>query len=295
MGDAVASASVIVEQGSVAQDMSTQATALAGESGIASATLDPGASGIVEIDIVADAGEGTKGVWILDLDTSAGGTFYLTVNGVPTAPIAYDATDEEIGDALEALPNVNSVTVSAGSDDGDIQFDDPIEDIVVTVVDIDLTTPGTIAITEDTEAVAPSASAGSSAITAAIAAVDDVQLRGAITTVADPVVSLSGASASITEAESTSFTVSSTLTTPGAVVSLHYVSSGVEAALPSWARIVDKGDPVRGTNANAGQAVVYFNPASADVDGTHVFVVKVTDDNGEEGFGVFTLTITDPS
>lgn len=50
--------------------------------------------------------------WTLTV-TATGGTFTITVDGHTTDPIAYNANDAAIKTAVEALPNVDTVTVSS--------------------------------------------------------------------------------------------------------------------------------------------------------------------------------------
>jgi hypothetical protein len=291
---AQARASVVVAEGVVAQDIAAIATELALEAGIASAVVDPGAQNIVQVDILADADDGTEGVWILDLDTSDGGTFALVVNGAQTAPIAFDATDPQIKAALEALPNVNTVSIAAGTDDGDITFESPVEDIVVSVVDIDLTNPGTVAIVEDTEAVAGSAAAGAAAIVAAIAAVEDASnvdrsvLYGEVIEVEVPVATISDNTPTLAEDEVAAVDITFAL--------VGSTEARVDAVgLETWMRFTDFGDPVRGSHYRSGQARLLLNPAGADVDGTYVVSVICTDDNGNIGSASITVTVNDPA
>lgn len=292
--NAVAQASVIVEEGSVAQDVGTKATALAAEAGIASASADPGQSGIVEIDIVADADAGTKAVDDIDAGEASDGTYTIGVDGVATAPLDHDADAAAVAAALEALPNVNDVTVTgAGTavSPFNVTIDDPVGPHAITFTDVDLVGPsGTEGVTEDTAGVAPSASAGATAITDAITAVDDVQLRdGAVDSLAPPVPAASSATPSISTNDAiASVDITTTVSAESGIVELRlfYVSSGVVTGIPSGVRYQFR------TN---GTGRIIFNGNGALADGTYVFVVEAIDANDRRGYEVITLTVSNQS
>lgn len=296
---AQATASVVVEQGAVAQDIAALATALAGEAGIASAVVDPGAQGIVQVDIAATADAGTKTVYNVDTGTHTSGTATLSVDGVPTIVTDGDsaATVEAL---LEALPNVNAATVTGagtGASPWNITIDDPVGPHTITLVTIDLAGGTGESADIVTPGVLPDADAGAAAITAAIAAVNNNELFGSIVKVEAPVVTADDDTPTISVNNAVaSVSISSVLTgSSEARCELSYVVAGVVTAIPSWVRFQDMGDPVRGSHYNSGKARIIFNENGAVTNGTYVFVVTVTDDNGLVGHETITLTVTNQS
>lgn len=69
-------------------------------------------TGLVRRDVVI-GGEGVTG-WTLDVTgTPTGGDYTLFVNGVPTAPIAHNATHTAIASAINGIQGVTGVTVTS--------------------------------------------------------------------------------------------------------------------------------------------------------------------------------------
>jgi len=297
---AQARASVIVEQGSVAQDIAAQAALIAAEAGIASAVVDPGAQGIVQIDILATANAGTKSVDDVDTGTHTGGTALILVDGVATVPIADGASAATVEAAVEALPNVVAATVTGAGTDASpwrITIDDPVGPHVVTIDGTALTGGAGEGVAQITPGVLPDAGAGATAITDAILAVNNSELYGDVIQVEAPVPTADDDTPAISVNNGViAVTISSVLAgSSEAVVSLSHVVDGVVVAQPSWVRFVDQGDPVRGSHYNSGKARIIFNENGAVTNGTYVFVVSVLDDNGLSGYEVVTLTVTNQS
>lgn len=93
-----------------------------------------------------------KEVASVDRGTSTGGTFTLTVDTVPTAAIAWNATAEDVKTALELISTVDLVTVTGTGTVGDpwiCTFDSPIANLAVSGAGSLTGGDATLTVTED--------------------------------------------------------------------------------------------------------------------------------------------------
>jgi hypothetical protein len=297
---AIATASIVPDE--FAQSITALEVAIEAEAGITS-VVDPGSDLVVSVEATA-SDAGTPAVYTIDLDGADGGTYALTVDGISTIPLLFSANDASVKAALESLSIVGEVTVATG----EITFDDPVRDVAVVLVDIDLTNAGSPVVTEDEEGVAPDSSAAATAITDAIAAVAldepptpcQIAPGHVVEEFGDPVLSNSATMDAITLAEDEVATVTFATVLSGA--SAATVALGdVPEALGGVATLVDHGNlgvhpsALSAAERNQGSATLTVDPDDADLDGVYLVAVIVTDENGRSDYNIIEITITDPA
>lgn len=278
MAAATATASIVPT--TVAQDIATLETGLEGQTGITS-VVDPGAQNIVSVDAEA-SDAGTPAVWIIDLGGADGGNYAIAVDGLQTANIAFNADDATIKAAIEALDNVTTVTVSAGLADGDVSFGDPVRDVAVTFVDVDLTNAIAPGITEGTAGVAPSAVTAAAVISDAVTAQTECVVLGDIATEVDPVLSSpSDVALDISDGDTEEIKWSVTLNRGARLVSIDLDYSELTAVVVPVAVYGDPGaHQSRALDGETIRLVVGPAPAGADTGSPHNILLSVTDSNG---------------